>query len=166
MEKSWQFSVGLVPKGSAEATKNARCRFALGNCPNVSTRRKFVSCKRFLPSRRKTSLIDVAITSNLTYGALPGNVRLRRGEGGVPRPSIVNVALPGFGWVGRFDWLPTAHPLGTARTGGCAPGGLVDPEPAVPEPAHPRQPGAGGPYRRGTGRRWWGRPPAVEPRRG
>ncbi len=35
--------------------------------------------------------IVVAITSKLKYAELPGNVRLRRGEGGLPRPSVVNV---------------------------------------------------------------------------
>jgi mRNA interferase MazF len=35
--------------------------------------------------------VVVAITSRLTYGGLPGNVRLRKGEAGLPRPSVVNV---------------------------------------------------------------------------
>lgn len=42
----------------------------------------------------KTSLataIVAAITSKLKYGDLPGNVRLRKGEAGLPRPSVVNV---------------------------------------------------------------------------
>ena len=42
----------------------------------------------------RTSLattVVVAITSRLQYAALPGNVRLGRGEGGLPRPSVVNV---------------------------------------------------------------------------
>jgi mRNA interferase MazF len=38
-----------------------------------------------------TTTVIVAITSQLKYAALPGNVRLRRGEGGLPRPSVVNV---------------------------------------------------------------------------
>lgn len=33
-----------------------------------------------------------AITSNLRLAAMPGNVRLRGGEGGLPRPSVVNVS--------------------------------------------------------------------------
>lgn len=33
-----------------------------------------------------------AITSNLRLGLMPGNVRLRKGEAGLPRPSIVNVS--------------------------------------------------------------------------
>ena len=33
----------------------------------------------------------VAITSQLRYEAFPGNVRLRKGEAGLPKPSVVNV---------------------------------------------------------------------------
>lgn len=32
-----------------------------------------------------------SITSKLKYGGQPGNVRLRKGEAGLPRPSVVNV---------------------------------------------------------------------------
>jgi mRNA interferase MazF len=35
--------------------------------------------------------VVVAITSNLRLGAMPGNVRLRKGEANLPRPSVVNV---------------------------------------------------------------------------
>ena len=35
--------------------------------------------------------VVVAVTSKLKYAELPGNVRLRKGEGGLPRPSVVNV---------------------------------------------------------------------------
>lgn len=37
------------------------------------------------------TVIVVAITSKLKYGNLPGNVRLRKGEAGLPRASVVNV---------------------------------------------------------------------------
>jgi mRNA interferase MazF len=37
------------------------------------------------------TIVVVAVTSNLKYGRLPGNVRLRRREGGLPRESVVNV---------------------------------------------------------------------------
>jgi mRNA interferase MazF len=37
------------------------------------------------------TIVVAAITSNLKYAALPGNVRLRRGEAGLPRASVVNV---------------------------------------------------------------------------
>lgn len=40
---------------------------------------------------RINTMVVVAITSNLKYGALPGNVRLRQGEGGLARASVVNV---------------------------------------------------------------------------
>ncbi len=37
------------------------------------------------------TVVVVAITSKLKYADLPGNVRLRKGEGGLRRPSVVNV---------------------------------------------------------------------------
>jgi mRNA interferase MazF len=45
---------------------------------------------RFNRSRIQTTVV-AAITSNLKYAALPGNVRLRKGEAGLSRPSVVNV---------------------------------------------------------------------------
>jgi len=45
---------------------------------------------RFNRSAIHTTVV-VAITSNLRLGAMPGNVRLRRGEANLPRPSVVNV---------------------------------------------------------------------------
>ena len=45
---------------------------------------------RFNRSALQTTVV-LAITSNLKYAALPGNVRLRRGEAGLPRASVVNV---------------------------------------------------------------------------
>jgi mRNA interferase MazF len=45
---------------------------------------------RFNRSRIQTTVV-VAITSNLKYAELPGNVRLRKGEAGLPKPSVVNV---------------------------------------------------------------------------
>src|SRR5438067_12875555 len=38
------------------------------------------------------TVVIAALTSNLRLGEAPGNVRLRRGEGGVPRASVVNVS--------------------------------------------------------------------------
>jgi mRNA interferase MazF len=46
---------------------------------------------RFNRSTISTTVV-AAITSNLRLGAMPGNVRLRRGEAGLPRASIVNVS--------------------------------------------------------------------------
>ena len=39
-----------------------------------------------------STVVVAAITSNLRLAAMPGNVRLRGGEGGLPRPSVVNVS--------------------------------------------------------------------------
>jgi mRNA interferase MazF len=45
---------------------------------------------RFNRTKLATAVV-VAITSKLKYAALPGNVRLRKGEAGLPRASVVNV---------------------------------------------------------------------------
>ena len=45
---------------------------------------------RFNRTRLATTVV-VAITSRLRYAALPGNVRLARGEAGLPSSSVVNV---------------------------------------------------------------------------
>jgi mRNA interferase MazF len=45
---------------------------------------------RFNRTRLNTAIV-VAMTSNLKYSGLPGNVRLPKGEGGLRRPSVVNV---------------------------------------------------------------------------
>jgi mRNA interferase MazF len=37
------------------------------------------------------TVVVVAVTSRLKYASLPGNVRLRKGEAGLPRASVVNV---------------------------------------------------------------------------
>lgn len=37
------------------------------------------------------TIVVAAITSKLKYAELPGNVRLRKGEAGLPRASVVNV---------------------------------------------------------------------------
>jgi mRNA interferase MazF len=46
---------------------------------------------RFNRSAISTTVV-AAVTSNLRLGAVPGNVRLRRGEAGLPRASVVNVS--------------------------------------------------------------------------
>jgi mRNA interferase MazF len=46
---------------------------------------------RFNRSAISTTVV-AAVTSNLRLAAAPGNVRLSRGEGGLPRPSVVNVS--------------------------------------------------------------------------
>jgi mRNA interferase MazF len=45
---------------------------------------------RFNRTRIATTVV-VAITSKLKYAELPGNVRLRKGEAGLTRASVVNV---------------------------------------------------------------------------
>ena len=45
---------------------------------------------RFNRTALATAVV-VAITSKLKYAALPGNVRLRKGEAGLGRASVVNV---------------------------------------------------------------------------
>lgn len=39
-----------------------------------------------------STVVVAAITSNLRLASMPGNVRHRGGEGGLPRPSVVNVS--------------------------------------------------------------------------
>lgn len=46
---------------------------------------------RFNRSAIATTVV-AAITSKLRLGAMPGNVRLKRGEAGLPRASVVNVS--------------------------------------------------------------------------
>jgi mRNA interferase MazF len=46
---------------------------------------------RFNQSAIGTVVLAV-ITSNLGLAGAPGNVRLRKGDGGLPRPSVVNVS--------------------------------------------------------------------------
>ena len=38
------------------------------------------------------TVVVAAFTSNLRLAVMPGNVRLRKGEAGLPRPSVVNVS--------------------------------------------------------------------------
>jgi mRNA interferase MazF len=46
---------------------------------------------RFNRSSIRTAVV-AAITSNLRLEAMPGNVRLRKGEANLPRPCVVNVS--------------------------------------------------------------------------
>ena len=46
---------------------------------------------RFNRSQINTVVV-AAITSQLRYAALPGNVRLRKGEGNLPKSCVVNVS--------------------------------------------------------------------------
>ena len=67
---------------------------------------------RFNRSRLRT-LVVAAVTSNLRLAAMPGNVRLARGEGGLPRPSVVNVTQ--IATIDREQVLGRAGTLTAAR---------------------------------------------------
>ncbi|MGK5082297.1 type II toxin-antitoxin system PemK/MazF family toxin [Bdellovibrionota bacterium FG-1] len=41
---------------------------------------------------RINTVVVAAITSTLRFEMMPGNVRLAKGEGGIPKPSVVNVS--------------------------------------------------------------------------
>jgi len=45
----------------------------------------------FNKSKINTVIVAV-ITSNLKYESLPGNVRLLKGEGGIPKASVINLS--------------------------------------------------------------------------
>jgi mRNA interferase MazF len=64
------------PEGSAQA----------GHRPAL-----VVQHDRFNRSAIATTVV-AAVTSNLRLAAMPGNVRLRRGEAGLMRPSVVNIS--------------------------------------------------------------------------
>jgi mRNA interferase MazF len=49
-----------------------------------------LSHNRFHATALQTVIV-ASITSKLKYESQPGNVRLRKGETGLPRPSLVNV---------------------------------------------------------------------------
>lgn len=68
-------------------------RFGLAEGSEPAGRRPalVVQHDRFNRSAISTTVV-AAITSNLRLGAMPGNVRLRRGEAGLPRASVVNVS--------------------------------------------------------------------------
>ena len=64
----------------------------MGRFPEPAGRRPAVVVQHDRFNRSKLNTVVVAaITSNLKYAALPGNVRLRKHEGGLPSPSVVNV---------------------------------------------------------------------------
>ena len=67
---------------------------------------------RFNRSAISTTVV-AAVTSNLRLGAMPGNVRLRHGEAGLPRASIVNVSQ--IRTIDRSRLVDRAGVLGAAR---------------------------------------------------
>ena len=64
---------------------------AEGSAPAGRRPALVVQHDRFNRSAISTTVV-AAITSNLRLAAMPGNVRLRRGEAGLPRASVVNVS--------------------------------------------------------------------------
>jgi mRNA interferase MazF len=67
---------------------------------------------RFNRSTISTTVV-AAITSNLRLGAMPGNVRLRRGEARLPRASVVNVSQ--LRTIDRTRLVERVGVLGTSR---------------------------------------------------
>jgi mRNA interferase MazF len=66
---------------------------------------------RFNRSAIGTAVV-AAITSNLRLAAMPGNVRLRKGEANLPRASVVNVTQ-----LRTLDRARVGKPLGTLSPG-------------------------------------------------
>ena len=64
---------------------------AEGSAPAGRRPALVVQHDRFNRSAIATTVV-AAVTSNLRLSAMPGNVRLRRGEAGLPRASVVNVS--------------------------------------------------------------------------
>ena len=65
--------------------------FGIGSEPAGRRPAIVVQADHFNRSAINTAVV-AAITSNLRLGEMPGNVRLRTGEGGLPQPSVVNVS--------------------------------------------------------------------------
>ena len=65
--------------------------FGIGSEPAGRRPAIVVQTDPFNRSAISTAVV-AAITSNLRLGGMPGNVRLRKGEAGLPQPSVVNVS--------------------------------------------------------------------------
>lgn len=61
-----------------------------GSAPGGKRPVVVVQHQRFNRTRLATAVV-VAVTSKLKYAELPGNVRLRKGEAGLPRAAVANV---------------------------------------------------------------------------
>lgn len=59
-----------------------------------------------------STVIVAAVTSRLRYAAQPGNVRLRKGEAGLPKASVVNVTQ-----IAAIDRADVASKLGSLTRG-------------------------------------------------
>jgi mRNA interferase MazF len=62
-----------------------------GSAPGGRRPALIVQHDRFNRSAISTTVV-AAITSNVRLAAMPGNVRLRKGEAGLPRAGVVNVS--------------------------------------------------------------------------
>ena len=62
-----------------------------GSAPAGRRPALIVQHDRFNRSAISTTVV-AAVTSNLRLGAMPGNVRLRQGEAGLRRASVVNIS--------------------------------------------------------------------------
>ena len=62
-----------------------------GSAPGYRHPHVVVQNNIFNQSRINTAVV-CAITSNLARAAAPGNLQLRKGEAGLPKPSVVNVS--------------------------------------------------------------------------
>lgn len=60
------------------------------------------------------TVVVAAVTSNLRLGYAPGNIRLRKGEGGLPRASVINVTQ--LATVDRSRLAERAGTLSSRRT--------------------------------------------------
>jgi mRNA interferase MazF len=65
--------------------------FGLGSEPTGRRPAIVVQADHFNRSAINTAVV-AAITSNLRLGDMPGNVRLRKGEAGLSRASVINVS--------------------------------------------------------------------------
>ncbi|HMG22432.1 MAG TPA: type II toxin-antitoxin system PemK/MazF family toxin [Kofleriaceae bacterium] len=65
--------------------------FGIGSEPAGRRPAIVVQADHFNRSAINTAVV-AAITSNVRLGEMPGNVRLRKGEAGLPQPSVVNVS--------------------------------------------------------------------------
>ena len=70
--------------------------------PHVVIQNDLFNCSRI------STIVVCALTSNLTWADAPGNVRLRKGEGGLPKESVVNVSQ-----VFTVDKADCAEKIGT-----------------------------------------------------
>jgi mRNA interferase MazF len=65
--------------------------FGIGSEPSGRRPAIVVQADHFNRSAINTAVV-AAIASNLRLGDMPGNVRLRKGEAGLPQSSVVNVS--------------------------------------------------------------------------